>query len=461
MQWMIANMWMALAAATVLGLLFGFSFRGLLASNRVRRALVEREIAKTELTQAKAEVDALYAAQRKRKEEGAQAVGGDDTLRAELDERENRISALGEELTAARAELERLQSDASREDGGLVENVGAAALGAVAGAVLSDDNEQELTELRDRNTWLEERVAALEADVSAAALVAAPSDAPEESGLVVDKLNWQTAYLRQRVEALEAKILAQKPETPDVSEVEETPAPVLAPVPVVEDEGARKAADEELARLRWRNRYLEGRLAYFEESGEDEAETEATDSDPEPEVSLIADPVAESEADPETEPEDVSEADPADASEAEQESEEEREADPAEATAEEDVEVEATEEADAEDATDADGADQAAEPEAAAATETVHPSEAMLAELEGEQPAQVEKPDGGGDDLTAIAGIGPRIAEVLNGLGIWTYAQVAEWTPANETWIENHLAFKGRVGREKWVEQASALMAAA
>lgn len=442
MQWMIANMWMALAAATVLGLLFGFSFRGLLASNRVRRALVEREIAKTELSQAKAEVDELYAAQRKRKEEGAQAVGGDDTLRAELDERENRISALGEELTAARAELERLQSEASREDGGLVENLGAAAAGAVAGAVLSDGNDQELTELRDRNTWLEERVAALEADVSAAALVAAPADAPEESGLVVDKLNWQTAYLRQRVDALEAKVLAQKSEAPVVTEEIETPAPVLAAVPDIEDDGESKAADEELARLRWRNRYLEGRLAYFEESGEDEPEAEAAESDPASEVGLVAEP------EPEAEPEEESEPDSAEANEAEPESEED------------DSDAETGEETDPEDDTDADDANSATEPEAAAAAETVHPSEAMLAELEGEQPEQVEKPDSGGDDLTAIAGIGPRIAEVLNGLGIWTYAQVAAWTPANETWIENHLAFKGRVGREKWVEQASALMEA-
>ena len=59
MQWLIANMWMALAAATVLGLFFGFSFRGLLVGSRVRRAQVEREIARTELTQTKAEVEAL------------------------------------------------------------------------------------------------------------------------------------------------------------------------------------------------------------------------------------------------------------------------------------------------------------------------------------------------------------------------------------------------------------------
>ena len=38
MQWLIANMWMALAAATVLGLFFGFSFRGILASSKIRKA---------------------------------------------------------------------------------------------------------------------------------------------------------------------------------------------------------------------------------------------------------------------------------------------------------------------------------------------------------------------------------------------------------------------------------------
>ncbi len=186
MQWIVANMWMALAAATVLGLLFGFSFRGLLASNTVRRATVEREIAKTELTQAKAEIEALYSAQRKRKEESAQAVGVDESLRAELSERETRISALGDELSAARAELETLKTEKGG-DSNTVQNLGAAAAGAIAGAVLSGDNEKELTELKDRNAWLEERVAALEKDVSAAhakaaeaAAVPVPVDTPQE-----------------------------------------------------------------------------------------------------------------------------------------------------------------------------------------------------------------------------------------------------------------------------------------
>ena len=371
MQWLIANMWMALAAATFLGLLFGFSFRGLLVGSRIRKANVEREIAKTELSQSKAEVEALYAAQRKRKEENAQAVGVDNGLQAELDERESRISSLGDELDAARAELEQLKTANSEGDGSnLVETAGAAVAGAAVGALLSDDDQEELTKLRDRNTWLEDRVVALETDLSAA--------------------------------------------------VEATPEPETAPSAPTEN-------DEELARLRWRNRYLEGRLAYFEEA-EETADAEEAPAEAAEEIVEEAPEEVVEEAAPAEEPAEAEEApeeDPA----PEPEPEPEAEAEP--------------------------------EPVAAAvpAEEDVHPSEAMLAELEGVQPEQVDQPDGGGDDLTKISGIGPRIAEVLNEQGIWTYAQIAAWTPENATWIENHLSFKGRVERENWIEQAKELMA--
>ena len=348
MQWIVANMWMALAAATVLGLLFGFSFRGLLSSNSVRRARVEREIAKTELTQAKAEIEALYSAQRKRKEEAAQSVGVDESLRTELNERETRISALGDELSAARAELETLKSE---KDGGsnVLQNVGAAA----AGAVLSDDHEKELTELKDRNGWLEERVAALEADLTAAhaqaseaAIVPAVAEASEPD-VNHEKLAWQSAYLRQRVDALERKVIAGQAQTAAPAPAPE-PAPVaIAPAPEPDvDEADKAAADEELARLRWRNRYLQGRLAYFEETAEDVEEAAEAEA---PVAELVqapeeTEPVAE-EVEPEAEPEPEAEA------EAEAEPEPEPESEP--------------------------------EPEpAAAAVADVHPSEAMLAELE-------------------------------------------------------------------------------
>lgn len=408
MQWLVANMWMALAAATVLGLLFGFSFRGLMVGSRIRRAQVEREIAKTELTQSKAEVEALYAAQRKRKEENAHAVGGDDSLHSELEEREMRISSLGDELTAARAELEQLKSE-NGDNSSALETAGAAVAGAVAGAVLTDQDQEELTQLRDRNVWLEDRVATLETDLSSVTS-AEPAVAPAAEVAVdpgQEKLKWQAAYLRQRVDALEASLITASAAAPVV-------ANAVAEEPAANDEQAGES-DEELARLRWRNRYLEGRLAYFEASEGQQADAEVADAEPEPE--------------PEPEPTEAEDAASDD--------------DVAEAVAE--PEAPADPEPDADTDTDA--------------AEDVHPSEAMLAELEGVQPEQIEKPENGGDDLTAITGIGPRIGEVLNELGIFTYAQIASWTGENETWIENHLSFKGRVSRENWVEQAKTLMA--
>lgn len=444
MQWLIANMWMALAAAAVLGLLFGFSFRGVMSSNRVRRAEIEREIARTELTQSKAEAEALYAAQRKRKEESAQLASGDDTLQTELTERENRITALGEELRGARSELEALKSDPSG-DTNLGQVAGAAVAGAVAGAVLSDDDQEELTKLRDRNAWLEERVGALETDIAAAqsasapAIVTAGASEPEDTtpGPNIEKLNWQSAYMRQRVAALESKLIATSAAASGATIVSEQVAElVAAPTPEPEtamDNEPSGETDEELAQLRWRNRYLEGRLAYFEQSpdGEDEAETETEAPKLVEDAEPTADPEPEADREPEieadSEPETVLEADvepePAEISENLSESEE----------------VEA----------------------AAVAEDDVHPSEAMLAELEGAQPEQVEQPESGGDDLTTITGIGPRIAEVLNSLGIWTYSQIAEWQPEHETWIENHLSFKGRVSRENWVGQAKDLLVSA
>jgi NADH-quinone oxidoreductase subunit E len=67
--------------------------------------------------------------------------------------------------------------------------------------------------------------------------------------------------------------------------------------------------------------------------------------------------------------------------------------------------------------------------------------------------AKPKKPD----DLKKIAGIGPKLEIVLNGLGIWSFAQIAMWSPAEIAWLDDHLGFSGRIGRDRWVEQAAAL----
>lgn len=73
------------------------------------------------------------------------------------------------------------------------------------------------------------------------------------------------------------------------------------------------------------------------------------------------------------------------------------------------------------------------------------------------KPQFLKAPKGKADDLTAIKGIGPKLSATLNELGVFHYSQIASWTPENCDWIDDKLAFKGRVQREAWVEQARGL----
>ena len=64
------------------------------------------------------------------------------------------------------------------------------------------------------------------------------------------------------------------------------------------------------------------------------------------------------------------------------------------------------------------------------------------------------------DDLQQIKGIGPKIAAILEQLGIRQFSQIAAWSAADVERINDHLQFKGRIEREEWVAQAKALLAA-
>lgn len=75
------------------------------------------------------------------------------------------------------------------------------------------------------------------------------------------------------------------------------------------------------------------------------------------------------------------------------------------------------------------------------------------------QPKALEKP-AKPSDLKAISGIGPKLEKVLNGLGIWTYGQIAAWTSEEIAWVEDYLSLAGRIGRDDWTAQAAALAAA-
>ena len=63
------------------------------------------------------------------------------------------------------------------------------------------------------------------------------------------------------------------------------------------------------------------------------------------------------------------------------------------------------------------------------------------------------------DNLQKIKGIGPKIAGILDELGIRRFDQIAAWTPENVAWVNDHLRFKGRIEREEWIPQARSLIA--
>ncbi len=65
------------------------------------------------------------------------------------------------------------------------------------------------------------------------------------------------------------------------------------------------------------------------------------------------------------------------------------------------------------------------------------------------------------DDLERIRGIGPVLKERLNRLGITTFAQIAAFSEADVARLDEVLDFKGRIVRERWVEQAKALRGSA
>ena len=79
----------------------------------------------------------------------------------------------------------------------------------------------------------------------------------------------------------------------------------------------------------------------------------------------------------------------------------------------------------------------------------------------GQRPANLmdSAPESGADDLKRLSGVGPKLEGKLHENGVYTFAQVAEWGPAEIAWMDEKLSFKGRIEREGWVEQAKTLAA--
>ncbi|RIA54979.1 hypothetical protein [Dichotomicrobium thermohalophilum] len=75
-----------------------------------------------------------------------------------------------------------------------------------------------------------------------------------------------------------------------------------------------------------------------------------------------------------------------------------------------------------------------------------------------EKPAPAaEKTSSTRDNLQEIKGIGAVLEKKLNAMGIERFEQIANWTDSDIADVDDQLNFRGRIQREKWVEQAQEL----
>lgn len=73
-------------------------------------------------------------------------------------------------------------------------------------------------------------------------------------------------------------------------------------------------------------------------------------------------------------------------------------------------------------------------------------------------PMGAAAPAGAGDDLTRLKGVGPKLAEQLQAIGVTSFAQIAAWDEGDIDRIDAQLGrFQGRIRRDDWREQARLL----
>ena len=461
MSWLLVQIWSALAIAALLGLVFGWAVRGVGLKTRLRRLQAERDLVATDRDQLREELDTLYASRQSAGNVARETTSGSEELGAEIAKRDERLKALSSELSASKQELERLRGEAERakaeaeaaarrvdapkrESGdGALTGGGALAAGAAAGATLSKpapsagDNDERVAilgrqrdELTWRNRYLESRVRMLEETVSKAEQTAGASAAVAQPELAarIEALQADNDRLQGEVQTLRAR-----PAEPD---------PAGRPAKDAETE-------QELARLRWRNRYLESRLDYLEGNPETAAEEARVEA--EREAASAAQRVSEDAANVQARQAAGESAVPEPAGEREPPA-------PSAPTASQATGLTGTIET-VDPSNDGpvslgalgtgDGRAFSA-PDDPGSPENVEPSE----------PRRLQAPrEEGPDRLSDIDGIGPMIERALNQLGVFHVDQVAGWTPGEAMWIDRALGFNnGRVVNDDWAGKARALV---
>lgn len=62
------------------------------------------------------------------------------------------------------------------------------------------------------------------------------------------------------------------------------------------------------------------------------------------------------------------------------------------------------------------------------------------------------------DDLKKISGIGPKLADMLGGMGVTRFAEIAAWTDKDVEQVDRELGLDGRIAKDNWIAQAKALL---
>lgn len=413
--------WFILAGALVFGFVLAWILRGLKKSPAEQRAIVDRDIALLELQQTKDELDSLFAAQRKFKAEAKAAAdaGADPALRAQVEK-------LQAELAAAKAGLEaapRAQAEAVPPVGAL--SVPPPEVAETSAEQAPQTRSKEEVSMRNaliaRNEYLEGRIHDVELRLHHMAKELASAKADGGSS----KEAWLANYLGIRAEALQSKLqdalsVAGKEEA--VARAETASAEVQA----------NEERDEEVARLRWRNRYLESRLAYLGQPSArpaPSASPAATSSTPSPATTKLASAPNSATAQP--------------------------------------VQTSASPRL-AESAPDrlTSRGPRFTSPFSALANSAPSKKQGPAIAVPPSRPTPIKPPakqtaDGQADDLTRISGLSSSIELKLNEIGIWHYSQIANWTDQHLEWVDRSFGLDGQAKREGWVSQARQLIASA
>ncbi len=85
-------------------------------------------------------------------------------------------------------------------------------------------------------------------------------------------------------------------------------------------------------------------------------------------------------------------------------------------------------------------------------------AEPVVSDPAPEPAAEPAPPVSQADNLQLIKGVGPKMVALLNGLGVTSFRQIADWTEADIAAIDPQLgAFQGRIARDNIVDQAGFL----